>query len=144
VKPTGPGQSTQLLLEVVSLLDEAGVNYVVIGALAAAVHGVVRASVDADAVVQVTVAKLSELQATLASRGLTTELRRGDVEDPIPAMLQITDGFSNQVDLLDLVDARRAMAVSRKAARRARQIQLQVKSSAPTGWQNSGQPRARQ
>jgi hypothetical protein len=93
----------------------------------------------------------------LASRGLIAELRRGDVEDPIPAMLQITDSFGNQVDLLaglrgldsgvfsraisvplegrqlrvagpedfiamkafaggplDLVDARRAIAVSRK------------------------------
>jgi hypothetical protein len=47
VKPTGPGQSTHLLLEVVTLLDESGVDYVVIGALAAAVHGVVRASLDA-------------------------------------------------------------------------------------------------
>lgn len=100
MRPTGPGQSTHLLLEVVALLDESAVDYAVIGALAAAVHGVVRASLDADAVVRLTIAKLSELQATLAGRGLTTELRRGDIEDPIPAMLQINDDFGNRVDLL--------------------------------------------
>jgi predicted nucleotidyltransferase len=158
MKPTGPGQSTHLLLEVVALLDDSAVEYAVIGALAAAVHGAVRASLDADAVVQVTIAQLSELQANLANRGLTTELRRGDAADPIPALLQIADVFGNRVDLLaglrgldsgiysraisipfegsrlrvagtedfiamkvfaggplDLVDARRAMAVSRKS-----------------------------
>lgn len=100
MKPTGPGQSTHLLLEVVALLDVSSIDYAVIGALAAAVHGVVRASVDADAVVQVTAAKLSELQATLTDHGLTVELRRGDFDDPIPAMLQVTDEFGNRVDLL--------------------------------------------
>jgi hypothetical protein len=72
----------------------------VIGALAAAVHGVVRASLDADAVAKVTIAKLSELQAALADSGLSAKLRRGDVDDPISALLQITDSFGNQVDLL--------------------------------------------
>jgi hypothetical protein len=158
VKPTGPGQSTHLLLDVVALLDQSDIDYAVIGALAAAVHGVVRASLDADAVAQITIAQLSELQATLTNSGLTAELRRGDFDDPIPALLQITDSFGNQVDLLaglrgldaavysrairlpfeetqlrvvgredfiamkafaggplDLVDARRAIAVSRES-----------------------------
>jgi hypothetical protein len=152
VKPTGPGQSTHLLLEVVTRLNAATVDYAVIGALAAAVHGVVRASLDADVVVQLSMPKLSELEISLTASGLTTELRKGDFDDPIPALLQVTDEFGNQVDLLagvrvysrvisipfegtqlrvvgcedfiamkifaggplDLVDARRAIAISRE------------------------------
>ena len=50
---TGPGQSALLLLDAVSVLTSDGIDYAVIGALAASVHGVVRASVDADAVLSI-------------------------------------------------------------------------------------------
>lgn len=97
---SGPGQSTYLLLDVVALLATQRIEYAVIGALAAAVHGVVRASVDADAVVRVTVRQLQELHAQLTARGFTTDLRQGDVDDPIPALLQVGDAYGNCVDLL--------------------------------------------
>jgi hypothetical protein len=100
VSTTGAGQSTHLLLDVVAILKQEQLDYAVIGALAAAVHGVVRASLDADAVVQVTVQKLSELRSRFAALGLSTDLRRGDLEDPIPALLQISDVYGNRVDLL--------------------------------------------
>ena len=45
-----PGESALLLLDAVDQLAEAGVPYAIIGAMAAAVHGIVRASMDADAV----------------------------------------------------------------------------------------------
>jgi predicted nucleotidyltransferase len=76
------------------------VEYAVIGALAAAVYGAVRASVDADALVSLTVARLSNLSHVFKKKGLTVELRRGDPEDPIPAMLAISDKHHNRVDLL--------------------------------------------
>ena len=41
MKISGPGQSTHLLIDVVASLNEFSIDYVVIGALAAAVHGVV-------------------------------------------------------------------------------------------------------
>ncbi len=51
MKPNGPGQSARLLSEVVVELQALKVRYAVIEALAASFHGVVRASLDADAVV---------------------------------------------------------------------------------------------
>lgn len=96
----GPGQSTYLLLDIVALLSTEKIEYAVIGALAAAVHGVVRASVDADAVARITARQLSELQTKLTALGFTTNLRQGDFDDPIPALLQISDTYGNRVDLL--------------------------------------------
>lgn len=62
------GESALLLLDAIDVLSRGGVSYAVIGAMAASVHGVVRASMDAD--------------------------------DPIAAVLALTDEFGNRVDLL--------------------------------------------
>jgi hypothetical protein len=42
------GESALLLLDVIDHLQRANVQYAVVGAMAASVHGVVRASMDAD------------------------------------------------------------------------------------------------
>jgi hypothetical protein len=94
------GQSPLLLLDVIDLLTSESVGYAVIGALAAAVYGSIRASADADALVSLTVARLSSLSRSFRKKGFTTDLRRGDAEDPIPAMLVIGDKHQNRVDLL--------------------------------------------
>lgn len=95
-----PGQSLLLLLDVVDVLAREGVDYAVIGALAAAVYGTIRASADADALVSLTVGRLSNLAQVFRKKGFSAELRRGDPEDPIPAMLVIGDKHQNRVDLL--------------------------------------------
>lgn len=97
---TGPGQSVLLLLDVAALLDEKGIDYGAIGALAASVYGTVRATVDADAIASVSRAKLGDLEKSLRKAGLKAELRRGDPDDPIPALLAISDRHGNRVDLL--------------------------------------------
>src|SRR5712671_1274754 len=97
---TGPGQSTDLLMDVVGALNAARIEYAVIGALAVSVHGVVRASQDADAVVRASVDKLGEVNAKLLDLGFKTQLRRGDIDDPIPALLLVSDHHGNRVDLL--------------------------------------------
>ncbi len=43
------GESTLLLVDAVQVLRAAQVDYAIIGAMAASVHGVIRASRDADA-----------------------------------------------------------------------------------------------
>jgi hypothetical protein len=98
--PDGPGQSARLLSEVAQLLERDGIRHAVIGAMAVAVHGVVRASVDADAVVEADVRRLDEFARMLTTFGLHTELRRGDPDDPIPALLLVKDHHGNRVDLL--------------------------------------------
>jgi hypothetical protein len=100
VKTTGPGQSALLLLDVVALLQRERVPYAVIGAVAAAVHGAVRASLDADAVLSLSAASARGLEMTFAATGLQAKLRLGDAEDPIPGLLALSDEFGNRVDLL--------------------------------------------
>ncbi|MDP9199338.1 MAG: nucleotidyltransferase [Pseudomonadota bacterium] len=97
---TGPGQSLLLLLDVVAVLNEQGIEYGVVGALAASVYGTVRATTDADALVSVSPPDLPGLETMLREAGFTTELSRGDFDDPIPALIAISDQFGNRVDLL--------------------------------------------
>jgi len=95
-----PGQSTELLLDVVRAIESQNIRYAVIGAMAVALHGVVRASVDSDAIVAATFAQLTKLRDELTTRGLKCDLRLGDPSDPIPGMLVVSDRFENRVDLL--------------------------------------------
>lgn len=113
MKVSGPGQSARLLLDVVAVLQKEGIDYAVIGAMAAAVHGVVRASIDADAVLSVTVQQLNELQKKLVLPGVKAELRRGDPQDPIPALLLLRDTYGNRVDLLAGLRGMESAAYSR-------------------------------
>ena len=100
MRATGPGQSLLLLLDVVAVLEEQGIDYGVVGALAASVYGTVRATTDADAIVSASRSKLAGLEKVFRKAGLMAELRRGDSDDPIPALFAISDRFGNRVDLL--------------------------------------------
>jgi len=59
MRATQPGQSFLLFLDVVEVLERENIDYAVIGAVAASVHGSVRASLDADALLSLTVASLA-------------------------------------------------------------------------------------
>jgi len=100
VRARGPGQSALLLLDVATILTDKKIDYAVIGAMAASVHGTIRATTDADALIAVTKPKLGQLENAFKKAGLQTELRSGDSDDPIPALLTVTDKHSNRVDLL--------------------------------------------
>jgi hypothetical protein len=94
------GESALLLLDVVDFLVRENVEYAVIGALAASIHGAVRASMDADVLLSVETQKAKNLEGGLNAVGFRTELTRGDFEDPIPGLLRVSDSFGNRVDLL--------------------------------------------
>jgi predicted nucleotidyltransferase len=94
------GESTLLLLDAVQVLRAENVDYAIIGAMAASVHGVIRASRDADALLSISPSALSGLERSFKRAGFNTELRRGDLDDPINAVLAVSDGFANRVDLL--------------------------------------------
>ena len=100
MRATGPGQSLLLLMDVVAILEKQGIEYGVVGALAASVYGTIRATTDADAVISASRSKLAGLEKIFRKAGLMAELRRGDTDDPIPALFAITDQFGNRVDLL--------------------------------------------
>ena len=88
------------MADVAELLSAQGVRYAVIGAMAAAAHGVVRASLDADAVVALQVQEARALRRSLIEAGYQAQVRVGDVDDPIPALLEVRDCHGNRVDLL--------------------------------------------
>ena len=100
MRTSAPGQSALLMADVAELLSKHGVRYAVIGAMAAAVHGVVRASLDADAIVALRLREAQVLRHSLIEEGYEAALRTGDVDDPIPGLLEIRDRHGNRVDLL--------------------------------------------
>jgi hypothetical protein len=94
------GQSALLLLDAVEILQGENVDYAVIGAFALSAHGVVRASTDVDALLFTTPKRLANLRTRFDRAGFETDFRRGDADDPIPAMLILRDRYNNQVDFL--------------------------------------------
>jgi len=102
MRTTGPGQSALLLLDAIDCLKALRIPYAIIGAVAASFHGVVRASLDADALISLPAnhADVAALSAALQQAGLTSTYRRGDAHDPIGAVLSAEDRFHNRVDLL--------------------------------------------
>lgn len=101
MRATALGQSALLLLDVIDLLNKRQIPYAIIGAFAASFHGMVRASLDADAVISIRAAQDGvDLCRDLQNQGLHIEHRHGDQDDPISAVINIQDHFHNRVDLL--------------------------------------------
>jgi hypothetical protein len=100
MRTQAPGQSSLLLLDVAQVLIANNIPYAVVGALAAAVHGDVRGTTDADALISVALQQLALLYKAFEQAGFQTELRIGDQEDPIPAMMVLRDVQENTVELL--------------------------------------------
>ena len=99
---TAPGQSAQLLDDVVPVLGRLRISYVVIGAMAASFYGAVRSSLDADVALalQRTDPKLSALVERLKILGTAVTRRAGDSRDPIAELISVEDRHRNRVDLL--------------------------------------------
>jgi hypothetical protein len=100
MRTTRDGQSALLLFDVVEVLNREKIDYAVIGAIAGSVHGVVRASVDADLVISIARKDFASLEGKFRAIGFSASLREGDFEDPIPALLELMDAYDNRVDLL--------------------------------------------
>lgn len=94
------GESALLLLDAVDVLLANKIEYAVVGALAASIHGAVRASMDADVVLSLAVQQAKQLEQAFKTAKFSTELSRGGADDPIPALLKLRDGYGNRVDLL--------------------------------------------
>lgn len=95
-----PGQSALLFLDVADILARENIDYLVIGAFALSVHGVVRASSDVDALVCVSYARLATISMIFETAKFGATLRRGDDDDPISSMLILSDTHGNRVKLL--------------------------------------------
>ena len=100
MRTTRFGQSALLLIDVIEVLRQDDLDYAVIGAVALAVHGEVRASRDADALLCLDSRRLRRLQERFASIGFRTVLRPAEDQDPVLGVLILSDAHGNQVDLL--------------------------------------------
>lgn len=94
------GQSALLLLDAVDLLGKKKIDYAVVGALAASIHGTVRASMDADLVLSLAMPEATNLEREFRAAGFRAEMSRGDFADPVPGVLALSDRYGNRVDLL--------------------------------------------
>ncbi len=102
MRTNGPGQSSLLLLDVIDILNTLKICYAIVGAFAASFYGVVRASMDADALISLQGNKqgVEQLLIELKKRGFNIEHRKGDFNDPIASLINAQDCFHNRVDLL--------------------------------------------
>lgn len=100
MRTTGNGQSPILLLDVIDVLSEKNVPYAVVGAMAASVHGQVRASLDADAVISLGGTSVEDLATVFRGMGLDVDVSQGDDDDPISLVIVLQDFFENKVDLI--------------------------------------------
>lgn len=94
------GQSALLLLDVVEILRREKVYYVVIGAFALTVLGVIRATTDVDALLFTKPGRLAKLEKPFKRAGFNTELRTPEADDPVWGMLILSDDLGNHVELL--------------------------------------------
>ena len=114
MRTTAPGQSTLLLLDVIEHLNKQHIPYAIIGAFAASFYGVVRASLDADAVISILASQdITNLCQEYRLAGLNAEYRKGDIDDPILGVINIEDSFHNRVDLLMGIRGMRQEAFAR-------------------------------
>ncbi len=84
------------------MLERLRIPYAIIGAFAASFYGVVRASLDVDAVISLSPApeKVKGLVDELRRASLKSAYRKGEIGDPIGAVVSVEDRFGNRVDLL--------------------------------------------
>jgi hypothetical protein len=89
-------------LDVIDVLNRPRIPYAIIGAFAASFYGVVRASLDVDAVISLRPgqADVKALTDELQRAGLKIMYRTGGAGDPVGAVLNVEDRVRNRVDLL--------------------------------------------
>lgn len=102
MRTSRPGQSALLLLDVIDILKTLEIRYAIVGAFAASFYGLVRASMDADALIslQGSKQKVEQLLTELKKQDFNIEYRKGDFNDPIASLINVQDCFHNRVDLL--------------------------------------------
>ncbi len=102
MKVSSFGQSPLLFLKVMKILKKRKISYAIIGAFAASFYGVIRASVDIDAIISIKniAADMNSFIEDLKGLGHKVIFRMGSQDDPIGAVINIEDKYKNRVDLI--------------------------------------------
>ena len=94
------GESLLLMLDVIDELEKLNTPYILIGAAAVSVYGLPRASLDADALIQIEQGKENALLISLKKKGLDAEFRKGGRDDSVNGVIKINDRYGNRAELL--------------------------------------------
>lgn len=86
--------------QVVSALREAGISHALIGGVAMNVHGVNRATLDFDLMVMDPSCLRSDLWVDLQRQGISVEIRKGDLTDPLAGVVRFRGTGDGAVDLV--------------------------------------------
>lgn len=105
MRVSGPGQSALLMADIAAFLEARGVRYAVIGAMAAAVHGVVRASLDADAVVSLQIREAQAVRQELVAHRDEIKDRHGNRVDLLLGLRGMDPELLNRTWQVQLGDA---------------------------------------
>lgn len=89
-----------LLREVLDILERRGAPTALIGAVALAAHGIVRATLDYDLLVLDRGTLEAATWTGLADAGAVVEIRRGDSEDPLAGVVRISRQAEAPVDVV--------------------------------------------
>lgn len=89
-----------LLDEISSTLDAAGIRHALIGALALAAYGVNRATVDLDLFATDASCLRPDFWTDLRNRGISVEVRKGDLTDPLAGVVRFRTAGESPIDLV--------------------------------------------
>lgn len=89
-----------LLHEVLDVLEKRGTAAGLIGAVALAAHGIVRATLDYDLLVLDRGVLVAEAWTGLADSGAVVEIRKGDSDDPLAGVVRVSREGQAPVDLV--------------------------------------------
>lgn len=89
-----------LLDEISSTLDAAGIRHALIGALALSAYGVNRATVDLDLFAADASCLRPDLWTGLRSQGVAVEIRKGDLTDPLAGVVRFRAAGESPIDVV--------------------------------------------
>ncbi len=89
-----------LLDPIVAVLRSHGIPFALVGASALAAHGVVRSTVDQDLFVMDSVCLEPSLWKALRDQGVTVEIRRGDLFDPLAGVVRFERTGERPLDVV--------------------------------------------
>lgn len=88
------------IVEVSARLDRDGIPHAVIGAVALAVHGVLRASDDVDLLVMDRRCLEAATWSDVERSGVVVEIRRGDSDDPLAGVTRLLPATGTRIDIV--------------------------------------------
>lgn len=96
-------QREEILKEIKATFQEFHVPFVLIGAFALAVWGVIRATKDIDFLADISQDKMNLIEQRFKKAGFITKFTKGDLNDPIAGVLKIIYKLNKKEEVIDII-----------------------------------------